>query len=661
MQKKYLVTPALPYANGALHLGHLLEHVMVNVFVRSLRMAKQDVLYVCGADSHGTPIEISAQKANKAPQELAKYWQIEQESSLKKFFIEFDGGYGSTHTEENKHHAQDIYKALKNNGHISQREIEQLFDPKLKRFLPDRMVKGTCPFCKAQEQYGDNCEACGKTYSPTELINPKSVLSDETPVLKKSNHIFVNLENFSDKLSTWLNENKVINPEIYAYLQNWLKEGLKEWDISRDGPYFGFPIPGEENKFFYVWLDAPIGYISLSEIAAKSLNKNYQDYWQDQNTEIIHFIGKDIVYFHTLFWPSLLMSANYTLPKKIFVHGMLTVNGEKMSKSRGTFILADKFAQYINPEALRYYFACKLSTNIEDIDLNFDDFMSRVNSDLVNKSVNVISRALPLLHKFFAGKACTSLDENADILIKETQNTVLLTKEYFLSCETAKAINAIIRLSEQANKYLQDNQPWKLIDSDKNKAHQIITTGLYVGKVCFALLKPVLPISVKKLELMLNDDQEFDFENILDDLSKKTLRSYEHLFSRIEESAIKNLFTSTQEKETKIMNTNFINFEHFAKVELRAAKIIDVKDVENSDKLLSFKLDVGELGEKHIFAGLKQYLDLSDLVGKTLVIVANLEPRKMRFGVSEGMILAVGEEKPQPIFLSNAKPGDLIR
>ena len=469
------------------------------------------------------------------------------------------------------------------------------------------------------------------------------------------------MENFSDKLSTWLNENKVINPEIYAYLQNWLKEGLKEWDISRDGPYFGFPIPGEENKFFYVWLDAPIGYISISEIAAKSLNKNYQDYWQDQNTEIIHFIGKDIVYFHTLFWPSLLMSANYTLPKKIFVHGMLTVNGEKMSKSRGTFILADKFAQHINPEALRYYFACKLSTNIEDIDLNFDDFMSRVNSDLVNKSVNVISRALPLLHKFFAGKACASLDENADILIKETQNTVLLTKKYFLSCETAKAINAIIRLSEQANKYLQDNQPWKLIDSDKNKAHQIITTGLYVGKVCFALLKPVLPISVKKLELMLNDDQEFDFENILDDLSKKNLRPYEHLFSRIEESAIKNLFTSTQEKETKIMNTNFINFEHFAKVELRAAKIIDVKDVENSDKLISFKLDVGELGEKHIFAGLKQYLDLSDLVGKTLVIVANLEPRKMRFGVSEGMILAVGEEKPQPIFLSNAKPGDLIR
>ena len=541
MQKKYVVTPALPYANGPLHLGHLLEHVMVNIFVRALKMSKKDVLYVCGADSHGTPIEISAQKANKSPVELAKFWQEQQESSLKKFLIEFDGEYGSTHTEENKKQAENIYSSLRKNGNIFEKEIEQLFDPKLKRFLPDRMVKGTCPFCSSPEQYGDNCESCGKTYSTCELKNPKSALSNETPVLKKSNHIFVNLKNFSDKLDSWLKNNKIVNDEVYAYLQNWLKEGLKEWDISRDGPYFGFLIPEQENKFFYVWLDAPIGYISLSEIACRKLNKNYEDYWKNPNTDIIHFIGKDIVYFHTLFWPSLLMSANYTLPKKIFVHGMLTINGEKMSKSRGTFILADKFANHVNTEALRYYFACKLSSNIEDIDLNFDDFLSRVNADLVNKSVNVISRALPLLHKFFAAKASKELDSNASTLIEETKNTLSLVNDYYLNAETAKAVNAIIRLSEQANKYLQDNQPWKLIESNKEQAHKIITTGLYVGKVCFALLKPILPSAVKKLEYILNNNQEFDFDNILENLYDKELKPYEHLFSRIEESSIKDL------------------------------------------------------------------------------------------------------------------------
>ncbi len=661
MKEKYLVTPALPYANGPLHLGHLLEHIMVNVFVRALKMAQKDVLYVCGADSHGTAIEISAQKANKSPQDLAAYWQIEHEKTLKSFLIEFDNGYGSTHTKENQLHAEKIYAALKSQNHISQREIEQLFDPELKRFLPDRMVKGTCPKCQAPDQYGDNCEACGKTYSPTELIDPKSALSNATPQLRKSSHLFVNLNNFGNDLETWLTTKKVVNPDIFAYLQNWFKEGLKEWDISRDGPYFGFAIPGQENKFFYVWLDAPIGYISLTELAAKNIGRTYKDYWEDKNTKIIHFIGKDIVYFHTLFWPSMLMAADYTLPNQIVVHGMLTINGEKMSKSRGTFILADLFAKHLDPESLRYYFACKLSNSIEDIDLSFNDFVSRVNTDLVNKVVNIISRALPLLHKFFDAKPSASFDSNASELISEAKNVIKQAQNHYLAYDSSKAINCIVRLSEQANKYLQDNQPWKLMESDKEKAHEIISTGLFIGKVCFGLLKPVLPKAVSNLERLVNNNKEFTFENLSNWFEKnQKLLAYEHLFSRIEENKTKDLINDNQQQATPMTKENYISIDQFMAIELRAAKILEVKEVEGSDKLLAFKLDVGELGEKNILAGLKLTLDITNIVGKTLVIVANLEPRKMRFGTSEGMILACGAPNHQPIFLNNVQAGEKI-
>jgi methionyl-tRNA synthetase len=662
MKEKYLVTPALPYANGALHLGHLLEHIMVNVFVRALKMAQKDVLYVCGADSHGTAIEISAQKANKSPQDLAAYWQIEHEKTLKNFLIEFDNGYGSTHTEENQIHAEKIYAALKNQNHISQREIEQLFDPELKRFLPDRMVKGTCPKCQAPDQYGDNCEACGKTYSPTELINPKSALSNATPKLKKSSHLFVNLNNFGNNLESWLTTKKVVNPDIFAYLQNWFKEGLKEWDISRDGPYFGFAIPGEENKFFYVWLDAPIGYISLTDLAARNIGRTYEDYWKNKDTKIIHFIGKDIVYFHTLFWPSMLMATDYTLPSQIVVHGMLTVNGEKMSKSRGTFILADLFAKHLDPESLRYYFACKLNNSIEDIDLNFSDFVSRVNTDLVNKVVNIISRALPLLHKFFDAQPSSSFDSNASELISEAKNVIKQVEKHYLAYDSSKAINCIVRLSEQANKYLQDNQPWKLMESDKQKAHEIISTGLFIGKVCFGLLKPVLPKAVSNLERLVNNNKEFTFENLSNWFeNNQKLLPYEHLFSRIEEHKTKDLINDNQPQATPMTKENYISIDQFMAIELRAAKILEVKEVEGSDKLLAFKLDLGELGERNILAGLKLSLDITNIVGKTLVIVANLEPRKMRFGTSEGMILACGAPNHQPIFLNNVQAGEIIR
>lgn len=670
MKEKYLITPALPYANGSIHLGHLVEHVQVNVFSRALKMAGKDVLTVCGADSHGTPIEMNALKANVPPEVFVKECQKKQEQSFKDFLIEFDGGYGSTHTTENQRQAEDFFSALKKNGHIVEKEIEQLFDPKLGRFLPDRMVKGTCPKCKAKEQYGDSCEVCGATYRPTELIEPKSALSNETPILKKSVHLFVDLKNFETKLKEYILNSNFVSQDVHAYLNHWLREGLKEWDISRDEPYFGFLIPGYKDKYFYVWLDAPIGYVSLTERAAKLIGRDFKDYWTDANTKIIHFIGKDIVYFHALFWPSLLMAKNYTLPSKIYVHGMLTVNGEKMSKSRGTFISADLFKKHIEPQALRYYLASKLSNKIEDIDLNLDDFIQKVNTDLVNKVVNVVSRTLPLLHKYFNGFPAEK-DENASDLLEKALNTIEKAKVYYEQNDPSKAIKEIIALSEDANKYLQDQQPWKVVLGDPSKAQNILTTALYLGKVSLALLKPILPNVVKNLEKILNNDREYNFENIgLWFAKEQSFLPYEHLFSRIDEKQVKSLLeeslaeqnqSSEKDKpETKPKQEVYATFDDFTKIDLRAAKVTKVEEVEGSDKLLSVTLDVGELGIKHVFAGLKEFIKPADLEGKTILLVANLAPRKMRFGISEGMILACGENNPQPIFV-NGNPGDKIR
>lgn len=664
MQEKYLVTPALPYANGPIHLGHLVEHVQVNIFIRALRMAQKDVLYVCGADSHGTPIETNALKHAINPADFARKWQKRHESTFKSFDIEFDGGYGSTHSHENELHAHKIFHALKQQGYINQREIEQLFDPELKRFLPDRMVRGICPKCQAKDQYGDACESCGRTYHPTDLINPRSALSGATPVLKKSVHYFVSLAKFEAQLKDWTKNKETIHEDTQAFLGHWYAEGLKDWDISRDGPYFGFLIPGEDNKYFYVWLDAPIGYISLSEKAAKLRGRTMADYWCDKDTKIIHFIGKDIVYFHTLFWPAMLMAADYTLPSQVIVHGMLTVDGEKMSKSRGTFILADTFKKHFDHETLRYYYACKLSKRAEDIDLNLVDFVQRVNTDLVNKLVNIISRALPLLTRLFGSEA-SMLDPDAAWLSSKAQKTIIDTQSYFLDNEPSKAIHDIVRLAEDANKYLQDQAPWKIAAEDPKKAQAILTTGLYVGKICFGLLKPVLPQAVKKLELIINDGQDYTFEN-LGDLFKpgQKFKPYDHIFKRIDEQSIKAMKEEIMSEQPAIVKpkecTPSIDINQFMSVDLRAAKITKAEMVEGSDKLIACTLDVGELGQRQIFTGLRPHVEPHDLAGKTVVIVANLAPRKMRFGISEGMILACGEDKPVPLTLEGVKPGERV-
>lgn len=666
MQEKYLVTPALPYANGPIHLGHLVEHIQVNIFVRALRMAKKDVLYVCGADSHGTPIEMSAMKAGVSPEQFVKKWQEQQENSFKSFDIAFDGGYGSTHTKENELHAGRIFSALKDKGLIAQKEIQQLFDPELGRFLPDRMVRGTCPHCKSPDQYGDSCESCGRTYQPTDLIDAKSALSGATPVLKKSTHYFVSLSKLEAQLKQWTTKNNTVHADIQASLERWYEEGLKDWDISREGPYFGFLIPGEKDKYFYVWLDAPVGYISLSEKAAQLIGRDFKDYWLDKNTKIIHFIGKDIVYFHTLFWPAMLMAADYTLPAQVVVHGMLTINGEKMSKSRGTFILADTFKKHFDPETLRYYFACKLGSRAEDLDLNLGDFVQRVNTDLVNKVVNLVSRSLPLLGRLFDYHV-GELDSEAAELVLKAQKTIKDVEELYLSYENQKALNEIVRLSEDANKYLQDQAPWKVVSENPQKAQAILTTGLYVGKICLGLLKPVIPQAVAKLEAIINDGKEFSFESLGHAfLPGQKLNPYDHVFKRIDEAqvnAMKEEIMTDQQSSApaKVIEQGpKIDIKHFMDVDLRAAKVLTAHNVEGSDKLIECRLDVGELGERTIFTGLRPHRDAADLAGKTVVIIANLQPRKMRFGLSEGMILSAGDESPEPIFLHNTKPGARI-
>ncbi len=667
MQKKYLVTPALPYANGAVHLGHLVEHIQVNIFVRALRMAGHRVLNVCGADSHGTPIEMNALKAGVSPADFAAQFQKLQGESLAAYGIEFDGGYGSTHTKANEHYATKVFNAFKEHGAIKTREIEQLYDPELKRFLPDRMVRGVCPKCNAKDQYGDGCEVCGRTYSPTELVEPKSALSGATPVLKKSVHYFVSLAHFEKPLREWLDRPHTLHSDTRAYLEHWFREGLKDWDISRDGPYFGFKIPGEDDKYFYVWLDAPIGYISLTEKAAAEFGHTVADYWLDKDTEIIHFIGKDIVYFHTLFWPAMLVAAGYTLPRQIVVHGMLTVNGEKMSKSRGTFILADTFSKHLSTEALRYYYACKLSKRAEDIDLNLGDFVQRVNTDLVNKVVNLVSRALPLLHRLFDGKAGKLDDAAADLIAKVT-DTVGKVEAAYLDNEPGQALSDIVRLAEDANRYLQDGAPWQLVKTDAEKAHQILTTGLYIGRVCFGLLKPVMPNAVKELEDMLNDGQPYSFATVGAPFKgQQTLKPYHHLFTRIEDENVKAMIEDSKPKTdeaiapTTAPSMPHIDINQFMAVELRAAIVVDAVAVKDSDKLIACTLDVGPLGHRNVFSGLRPHVTPEHMIGKTVALVVNLAPRKMRFGISEGMILACGEDVPVLITLEGVKPGERIR
>ncbi|PKF51344.1 methionine--tRNA ligase [Enterovibrio nigricans] len=652
-QRKILVTCALPYANGSIHLGHMLEHIQADVWVRYQRLRGNTVNFICADDAHGTPIMLKAQQLGIEPEAMIAEMQKEHEADFAGFDISFDN-YHSTHSDENRELASFIYTQLKNNGFINSRTIFQLFDPEKEMFLPDRFVKGTCPKCKAEDQYGDNCDNCGETYSPTDLINPKSAVSGATPVMKDSVHFFFDLPQFGDMLQAWT-KSGALQEETANKMAEWFESGLQQWDISRDAPYFGFEIPGETGKYFYVWLDAPIGYMgSFKNYCDKNGTVDFDEYWKkDSDTELYHFIGKDIVYFHSLFWPAMLEGAGFRKPTNVFVHGYVTVNGAKMSKSKGTFVKASTYLKHLDPECLRYYYTAKLNNRIDDLDLNLDDFVQRVNSDIVNKVVNLASRNAGFIAKRFDGMLAAECAEPA--LYAEFADAAERIGDLYEKREYSRAIREIMALADKANQYVDEKAPWVVAKEEGKDAElqAICTMGINLFRVLMAYLKPVMPELTARSEAFLNET--LTWEGIAQPLTSHKVSAFKALFSRIDPKHVEAMVEASKEDaaaEKAVAEkakgpladepiAAEIEFDDFAKVDLRIAKIISCESVPKADKLLKFQLDIG--GEtRQVFSGIKSAYNPEDLIGKYTVVVANLKPRKMKFGMSEGMILAAG-------------------
>ncbi|EER46828.1 methionine--tRNA ligase [Actinobacillus minor] len=661
--RKMLVTCALPYANGAIHLGHMLEHIQADIWVRFQRMRGHEVHFVCADDAHGTPIMLNAAKQGITPEQLIEKAKTDHVADFKGFNISFDN-YHSTHSDENRELTTAMYKKLKENGFIKSRVISQLFDPEKQMFLPDRFVKGTCPKCKAEDQYGDNCEVCASTYSPMDLINPRSVVSGATPIVKESEHFFFDLPAFEEMLKAWTRSGS-LQSEIANKMQEWFESGLQQWDISRDAPYFGFPIPDAENKFFYVWLDAPIGYMASFKNLCDRTGLDYQSFWQkDSTAELYHFIGKDIVYFHSLFWPAMLDGCEQRKPTNIFAHGYVTVDGVKMSKSRGTFIQASTYLKHIDPECLRYYYAAKLNERIEDLDLSLTDFIQRVNSDIVNKLVNLASRNAGFIAKRFEGKLATSLDDQALFAEFVAQSEQIAA--HYEAREFNKAIRVIMDLCDKANKYIDDKAPWVIAKEEGKEAElqAVCSMGIELFRILMSYLKPVLPQLAERAEAFLQSELRWD--NIAQPLLGHSVAPFKSLFTRLEQKQIdavieetKALFAEASKVEEKtkqavkkvenIANNGEIEpilpeitIDDFAKLDLRVAKVISCEAVPESNKLLKFQLDLGD-HQRQVFSGIKAaYNNPEELNGRFVIMVANLAPRKMKFGLSEGMILSAG-------------------
>lgn len=672
-KRKILVTCALPYANGSIHLGHMLEHIQADVWVRYQRMRGHTITFVCADDAHGTPIMLKAQQLGITPEQLIESVKVEHQRDFAGFNISFDN-YHSTHSEENRQLSELIYQRLKDNGYIKTKIISQLFDPEKSMFLPDRFVKGTCPRCKSPDQYGDNCEVCGATYNPIDLIDAKSVVSGATPIIKESEHYFFNLPEFEPMLKAWISSGS-LHETVENKMKEWFEAGLQPWDISRDAPYFGFEIPDAPGKYFYVWLDAPIGYMgSFKNYCDRVGNINFDDYWQaDSTAELYHFIGKDIVYFHSLFWPAMLEGSQYRKPSNIFVHGYVTVNGAKMSKSRGTFIQAQTYLQHLDPDCLRYYYAAKLSPHIDDIDLNLEDFVQRVNSDIVNKVVNLASRCAGFINKQFAGQLAGQLAEPA--LYQLFTNKAELIGQLFEQRESSKAIREIMLLADEANRYIDEKAPWLLAKQieQRQSLHEVCSMGIHLFKVLMTYLKPVVPSLAERVERFLNAPLAWPALDVPD--LGHHINAFKALFNRIEIEKV-NLMVEDSKAQVQaapppalsgalaaepILET--IKFDDFAKLDLRVALIKEARLVDGSDKLLQLTLDLG--GEiRNVFSGIRSaYPDPKQLEGRLTVMVANLAPRKMRFGVSEGMVLsAAGNEG---LFLlspdQGAQPGMAVR
>ena len=643
-KRKILVTQALPYANAPLHLGHILEAVQTDIWTRFQNFNGNECLFFCADDTHGTPVMLKANEMGIKPEELISDVYKDHKSSYELYGINFANFY-STHSDENRKYSEYIYECAKNNNLISKANIEQYYDEKEEMFLSDRFIKGTCPKCGAEDQNGDNCGVCGASYNVLDVKKPISIISNTVPIKKKSEHIFFDLPQKNKMLKDFL-KNVDLQESIKNKLNEWLNDDLKKWDISRDAPYFGFEIPGEENKYFYVWVDAPIGYLASISNWAEKNKLNMQDLWSENSKyEIYHFIGKDIAYFHGLFWPALLSAANLKLPSGINVHGFLTINGEKMSKSKGTGILAKEFAEITNPETLRYYFAAKLNNKVEDIDLNFDDYVQRINSDLVGKYLNIASRSASFLKKN-NNILSTNIDNNIlDNLVSKKDEVVSL----YESREYSKLVRIIMDLADDVNKYINEQTPWK---KEMDEAVDISSTAIKAFYILSLYLHPIIPSITNEAFKFLNI-KKVSINNVDEAITK--INDYKPLLNRLEKIIIP--------EEENMDNVNLINIDQFSAVDLRVAKIIKADDVEGADKLLQLTLDVGDLGTRNVFAGIKSAYKPEDLTDKYIVLVNNLEPRKMKFGISEGMVLASSND--EGIYLvspdEGAKPGMKVR
>ena len=640
--RKIIVTQALPYANASLHLGHILEAVQTDIWSRFQNKSGNECLFFCADDTHGTPVMLKAKELGISPEDLIKDVQKDHEETYKLYDINFTN-YHTTHSDENKKYSEKIYLKAKKNNLITRKTINQLFDEAESMFLSDRFVKGTCPKCGASDQYGDGCTKCGATYDVGELKDPVSAISGTKPINKESEHVFFDLPKKLDVLKNFLASADLQKP-ITNKLSEWLNDDLHQWDISRDAPYFGFKIPEEEDKYFYVWLDAPIGYIASIDNWATKNNKDMDSLWSaDSDYEIYHFIGKDISYFHGLFWPALLSGSDLKLPNGIYVHGFLTINGEKMSKSKGTGILAKEFADLCDPETLRYYFAAKLNDKVEDIDLNFEDYVQRINSDLVGKYLNIASRCSSFIEK--NSNALSSTFDNE--LIEKAINQKEAIEACFESRNYSKAVRLIMDIADLTNKYINDNTPWK---KDIDEAAQIATTALNVFNILSIYLSPIIPnITSEAFKFLNQEKQSFnDIELYL----KNNINKYKPLLKRLEPIVI-------PEEKPMSEEENYINIDQFADIDLRVAKIKNASHVDGADKLLQLTLDVGDLGERNVFAGIKKAYDPESIVGKMVILVSNLAPRQMKFGLSEGMVLASSDD--EGIYLispdSGATPG----
>ena len=672
--RRILVTSALPYANGPIHIGHLVEYIQTDIWVRFQKMRGHECHYVCADDAHGTPIMLRAEQDGISPEQLIeRVWQ-EHRADFTDFLVEFDNYY-STHSPENRHYAELIYRRLNEGGHISRRVITQAYDPEKQMFLPDRFIKGECPRCGAADQYGDSCENCGATYSPTDLKNPRSVVSGATPILKESLHLFFKLADFEAMLQEWIGSGP-IQAQMANKLNEWFTAGLQEWDISRDAPYWGFEIPDAPGKYFYVWLDAPIGYMASFQNYCDRTGLSFDDFWNPTSeSEIYHFIGKDIAYFHILFWPAMLTGAAFRKPTAVHCHGFLTVDGQKMSKSRGTFIKARTYLHHLRPEYLRYYFASKLSDGIDDLDLNFDDFLQRVNSDLVGKVVNIASRSASFINRRYAGQLAASLAE--PVLYAEFVVASDSIAQAYEGREFGRAMREIMALADRANQYIDEKKPWALAKQTGavTEVQNVCSMGLNLFRLLTLYLKPVLPGVAAEVEQFLQIPP-LCWDHIAKPMLNHVIAEFKPLMQRVEMAQIAAIVEDSKESSSASAEipaeaagpltddpiSETIKIEDFSKIDLRVARIVKAEAVAGADKLVRLELDLG--GEtRQVFAGIKSAYVPDDLIGRLTVIVANLAPRKMRFGVSEGMVLAAGDA--DGIYLlspdSGAKPGMRVK